>query len=908
MPLNEDLRMGNTMLRFERNELNYHELFDAAQRQAQDALLLERVRTALASEIEPGELIRRVVEEIVQSLGYTQVSVYLIENDVLQLQHQVGYDSVISTIPLHLGVTGRVARTGVTVYLPDVQSDPHFLGAIEGILSEICIPLFCRGYVVGVLNVESTQNVHLTEIDLHLIQAIGEHINLALARAQLYEELRTSKDRYRVLVENARDVIFRLTPQGAFASLNRAFVDNTGWSTADWLGKSFLPLVHPNDQALALEYFERALAGENPPLFELGVVLFNDYAGIIELTLTPLFENGRVVGVLGTARDVTQRKRSEEALRASEKRFRELIANLQVGILLQNAEGEILLFNQTALDLLGAEVLDFSSALRIKSAWRAIHEDGSVFPNEQLPFHQAVATRQPVLDVVMGITHGETQKRVWLLVNAVPELDASGQVHFIICSLTDISVRKQIEEALRQSRELFATAFQTSPAPIVINSLPDTRFLDVNSSFLERFGYSRQELLGRTPTEVNLWVNESERLHVGTRLLRGEKIHDVERILRARDGSPRNVLVSAELVYVQNLPCALTVLYDVTERKRAEDRRTMLYRATQEINASIDREQICAALHHAAAQVMPVDVVVISLLVEQGTLLEDVYLYDEGVRFPSERHPVDLGLTGYVVRTKAPLRCENLNDPEWERKTGAVDFGEFKDKRLAALAVPLQTAAQVIGMISVQAYGPHLYGDEDLELLQVLAAYGAIALENARLYEEIKHLSILDELTGVYNRRGFFELGNRELSRTVQSNTPLCAIMLDIDHFKQVNDTYGHSIGDRVLKRVTDVCRNTLRDQDIFGRYGGEEFAILVPETDSYRAAQIANRLRMMIYDSVMETPRGHFYVTVSFGVAQYHDGIEGLAALLDRADSALYRAKQEGRNCVRVAGRNVNA
>jgi len=178
-------------------------LFGAAQRQAQELALLDQVRSALARELDPAVVYRTVVEAVASTFGYTQVSLYLLRDDVLHLQHQVGYTHVVERIPVHSGITGRVARTGEPVLIADVRSDPDFLGVIEGITSEVCVPLHDGARVSGVLNVESVQGVVLTEADLRLMEALSEHIEVALARARLYAEARESEERYRRLFEDS---------------------------------------------------------------------------------------------------------------------------------------------------------------------------------------------------------------------------------------------------------------------------------------------------------------------------------------------------------------------------------------------------------------------------------------------------------------------------------------------------------------------------------------------------------------------------------------------------------------------------------------------------------------------------------------------------------------------------------
>ncbi len=171
--------------------------------------------------------------------------------------------------------------------------------------------------------------------------------------------------------------------------------------------------------------------------------------------------------------------------------------------------------------------------------------------------------------------------------------------------------------------------------------------------------------------------------------------------------------------------------------------------------------------------------------------------------------------------------------------------------------------------------------------------------ERERLAMELQRLATVDELTGLFGRRHFMHLAERELTRRHRTHGPVTAIMVDLDRFKQVNDTHGHAIGDCVLRKIGDVLRSELRALDLAGRLGGEEFAVLLPDTPEDAGQDIAERLREATAACGLSLPNGDtLRFTASFGVAE-HSADESLDSLLHRADTALYEAKRAGRNRV---------
>jgi diguanylate cyclase (GGDEF)-like protein len=215
----------------------------------------------------------------------------------------------------------------------------------------------------------------------------------------------------------------------------------------------------------------------------------------------------------------------------------------------------------------------------------------------------------------------------------------------------------------------------------------------------------------------------------------------------------------------------------------------------------------------------------------------------------------------------------------------------------ARLEVPIRIEDGVTSTLELYAVEGG-FDAESRDAAQWIARQGEIALENARLHSLVKQQAVTDELTGLANRRRFVAQLEAEVSRAERSGTSLSVVLADLDDFKRVNDTWGHDVGDTVLRRVATVMQAATRDIDLTVRLGGEEFAILLPETDSAGARRLAERVREAIEATTVETSKTKVRITASFGIACFPETAESSQLLLE-ADRRLYEAKRAGKNRV---------
>jgi diguanylate cyclase (GGDEF)-like protein len=308
-------------------------------------------------------------------------------------------------------------------------------------------------------------------------------------------------------------------------------------------------------------------------------------------------------------------------------------------------------------------------------------------------------------------------------------------------------------------------------------------------------------------------------------------------------------------------------------------------------------ERLLPTLHTQCQQIAPLDVFSVSLYDENTFQRQTVYFYDNGNfhQFPSADIRLNPGITGYVINTRKTLYLPDTLDPNNPSPVPPIRAGGLSSRTV--LSVPLIVGEHVVGVISMQSYQPNAFSPQQIRLLEMFAVQAAIVVQNSQLYEQVQNLAITDELTGLLNRRALFEKGEHEIARAHRFNHPLAVIMIDIDHFKSVNDRLGHAMGDRVLRQIADSFRQNLRSTDTAARYGGEEFVILLPETHATLACQIAERLRASIEAIAMPVAAETIHVTVSLCLTTLAQATLNFSKLISRADQALYHSKNTGRN-----------
>jgi diguanylate cyclase (GGDEF)-like protein len=317
----------------------------------------------------------------------------------------------------------------------------------------------------------------------------------------------------------------------------------------------------------------------------------------------------------------------------------------------------------------------------------------------------------------------------------------------------------------------------------------------------------------------------------------------------------------------------------------------LLVEVASAVSSELDLHRVFAKIHEQVKRVIDAPLFFVALRAGESENVTLEYLVEGERIFPPAEHSLRGTIVGRVIESSKPVLVRNTE--ERDRLT-SKRIGEGPTTVQSIVAVPMNVGGKTIGAISTQSYEADAYDERHLKLLSAIAEQSAVAVQNAKLYERAKELAENDALTGLPHQRSVQERLAYEVKRSRRSSARLALLMMDIDKFKAFNDTYGHPVGDRVLKEVAGVLRRVARETDVIGRYGGDEFCAILPETDRESAWRFAERLEAEVAREPFQIDeRQSIPIRLSIGIAVYPDECEGREDLIGVADAALYAAKR---------------
>ena len=477
----------------------------------------------------------------------------------------------------------------------------------------------------------------------------------------------------------------------------------------------------------------------------------------------------------------------------------------------------------------------------------------------------------------------------------------------------NITERKNAEDSIRKSEKKCRTFIEDMPA-LLCRFLPDGTLSFVNNAYCTYFDKKPEELLGHNFFQF-IPENEREKVreHYGS-LTPENPMVTYEHTVYSPDGTMRCQRWTDRVVCDDdgNLIEYQSVGIDITERKHAEELVSIRLRYEKGLAATSK----CLLEETEADNALSIGLQ--HLLEASGA--SRVYLFENFTDTNNDlctRQTHEVCAPGITCQIDNPVLQHvpyKILGGRWKKTLsngdpiiGLVETFPEKEREIlepqgiqSILVLPILMAGVWYGFIGFDdTESQREWNEEDIRLLRLAAEIIWSYIERKKMEEHMRELATEDGLTGTNNRRYFLELAEKELERAKRFKHSFSLLIFDIDLFKNVNDSFGHGAGDEVLKKLVEESLAQIRDIDILGRIGGEEFTIILVETDLDGAVQVAERLRKAIESTVIKASGKKIRITVSIGVAKW-SGKETMTKLLVKADNLLYKAKRDGRNCVR--------
>ncbi|GAB4397773.1 MAG: hypothetical protein OHK0052_20370 [Anaerolineales bacterium] len=834
--------------------------------QTQSRLLtaLHAMQDILNRTLDLETLLNLLLEQIERVVPFDTASLFFLEGQQAVLRCWRGFDRWAGVegnpgehrvvLPIEKSPTlQRMVRTAQALVVADVRDLPDWLDTpfSKHIRAWLGTPISIQGQVVAFLMLDKAEPNFYTNTSLELISALGVHIALVLRNARLFGELSENLQRERRLTEISRVISRALDLPTILKNVVRLAADLVG-ANAGALG-----LIDFENEQITFAHLHNFPAGFTPPS-----------EARHEGVSWEIVEKGQPIRM----EQYAQHPRALEIWKATGvKAFLGVpvfSGTMRLGALGLFSFSPEKRFNSRDVAL--AEVVGRQAGVAIQNAL--------LFEDTQRRAEESETLRQAATAVLSTLRMDEAIDRILeQLVRVVPYDSAS--VQLLREGVSQIVGGRGLPELLSLTNTRFP----------LDDSNPATQVYATGEPYILEDAPAAYEIFSQPPHDyIRAWM--------GVPLIYRGQIIGMISLDSLHPGTFKPYHARLVMVFAAQMSIAIenARLFEA-EHRRAEEL-SVLHRLSQAVVEETTLDSLLDRVIRMIGETLYANNFGVGLVDEAQGVVH--------LRYADWNHhdqprliniPIQQGIIGKVVQTATAYRINDV--------TQHPDYVELQPNILSELCIPLIANKRVIGVINLESSVPEAFSEADERLLDTFAGHLATAIEKLRLFDEIQQMAITDPLTGLFNRRQFFRLGYIELERSHRYAREMAMMMLDIDHFKKFNDTYGHQIGDVVLQAVARQCRESMRAIDIIGRYGGEEFSILMPETSQSGALRLAERLRQQVQDLGVPTRSGILRVTISVGVACLNLGSEEmLENLIERADKALYVSKQTGRNRVSLA------
>jgi diguanylate cyclase (GGDEF)-like protein/PAS domain S-box-containing protein len=832
----------------------------------------------------------------------------------------------------------------------NIKGEMDGIEAAERIRSQFNLPII---FLTAFSDQATLDRARISEPFGYVLKPFNErelisNIEMALYKHGIERKLRESENKFRSVIEHASDGIVLADSLGNIVEWNPAMEQITELKSSDVIGQQAAEVIFhllPQEKRTidlretTIKQWSAAINGGSVNGQHMTENEIETLQGIRRNIQGNKFAIETAQGLMSGVimRDVTDSKLAKQALNESEYFAHAILNALSSHLAILDKNGVILAVNrgwrefaeensQMTVNFKTHVGINYLSVCKLASG-----------PNSE----EAAAMGQGIYAVINGQAkkfsieypcHAPNKKR-WFVAH-VTRFPGEGPVGVVVAH-ENITERKLAEEALivsesqlithqieleMQNEQLIQTQTALEDARVRYRDLyelapvgylmlrEDGLILEANLTAENLIGVARGKLANQMLGHFILPEDQDIFYLCRVQLFETGEPQGCEFRMLENDGSQFWARLEMTITRdADSMPICRAVLSDITKRKLLEqseyDQRQLseaLRDAATVFNTTLELEMVLDHILDNIGKIASYDAIAILLFESKG--IRTVRYRN---KFQLEINKNDVSNTQAnlintpileaMIATRKPYVISNTEtDPRWMSMLGMQWIRSF-------ITAPLEIRGRLAGAINLASATPDFFTQEHANRLMAFVSQAAIAMENAQLYEQTKRLSVTDPLTELFNMRYFQDFAKLEFERVRRYSRTLSIAMVDIDHFKIINDTHGHSIGDQVLCEISARIKSSVRAVDVVARYGGDEFIILMPETALNEARQVAERVWRAVAESTIENAGGPISVTLSIGTAEMKKETAGLDELIKCADQALYKAKSSGKNRVEV-------
>lgn len=812
---------------------------------------LYKINETILSILDVNKLLDKVLEIIEETFGFDACAILFYDDasDELYIRAAIGYKTEqIKKFRSKIGgkgLTGHVAESKEPLFVPNLEEEPRYVAGVNGAKSEIAIPLLVKDKLLGVLDIESKREYSITEDDFNVLCMFANQLSQAINNAMTFESERKKVSQLKVLNEIRNRISVSLEIEKLLKVVANSIVE--------FFSYYHLLIFLYNEETQTLEFMAKA--------------------GVSEVTVDQNCEEEIIESVVGKAflenKTIINNHIEEGNLEQCP------LENIQSEVAIplkieQNPIGVVFIVSEVseAFDERDITVLE-----AICEQLTRIIRDASIFSK--------ISKKSKQLEVIhkigqVAIQSFDLRKFIKEIVDFVQEI--FGYYQISVFSYEEIAREIELLYYVGAPMQKLSIGEKLPVEKGVIGFVARSGKPYLCNDVIKENKY--HDVLPNTKSEMALPIKYGMKV-LGVVNIESSNLNEFDKsdmeIFRKITNQIAYTIVNAELF---------------RQKSSAHNLLLNLNNLGREINSTFDMQKILSTVIQKLPHFVHCRLCSIFFYQPHESKLT---LMAHNLPHISDSISIDTSenvLMNRVIKLRRSIYVKDI-----ENELNIENKPKYHTKSF--LNILIRHQERIIGVLNLtDKLDDSYFSSQEFYLINSFCEHLANAIVNSEKYQKILELSITDGLTGLYVHRFFQEALSKEISRARRQNNPLSLIMMDIDDFKAFNDTYGHQLGDIVLREISNLIRKEVRKYDIPTRYGGEEFGIILPNTSLFQASMIAERLRKKIAEHVVTYSTKRLNATVSLGVCEYSAGMDK-DDLIKHADLSLMAAKRKGKNCV---------